>query len=574
MKTNPAPAQSSLFSLLRPYLRTVALLIALTIGGTGLGLVIPKIIARGIDTFIAHHTLSARISWEFLLVAVAILALTSAQNIIQAILSERVARDLRGDVAAKISRQSYVYVQHATPSRLLTNLTSDIDAVKTFVSQAVASIVSSVFTVIGASVLLVLIDWRLALAVLMVVPIIAVALYVILGKVRPLFRRTQEIIDWLNRVINESIIGSALIRVLNSQQLQYEKFLAANTDARDVGLRIIRTFATLFPIISFTANLATLIVLALGGHYVINGTLSLGNFAAFNTYVTILIFPIILIGLMSNVIARATASYQRVAEVLTVDEQPPTGSLAATLRGDIAVRDVTLTLGETDVLKGVSLRVTARSRTAIIGPTAAGKSHLLYLLTALMPPTSGAILYDGRDISDYDRTALHRQVGFVFQDSVIFNLSVRENIAFNKGVSDEDLARAIAAAELTDFIASLPDGLETIVSERGSSLSGGQKQRIMLARALALNPRVLLLDDFTARVDNRTEEKILSNVEKNYPGLTLVSVTQKIAPVEGYDQIILLMEGEVLAAGTHDQLLSTSPEYAQIYDSQRSTSTI
>jgi len=166
---------------------------------------------------------------------------------------------------------------------------------------------------------------------------------------------------------------------------------------------------------------------------------------------------------------------------------------------------------------------------------------------------------------------LHGQVGFVFQDSIIFNLTLRENIAFSKTVSDEDLKKAITTAELKDFIDALPEKLDTVVSERGTSLSGGQKQRIMLARALALNPQVLLLDDFTARVDSNTERKILENVERNYPGITLLSVTQKIASVEDYDQIVLLMEGEVLASGTHGQLMETSPEYVQIYDSQRST---
>jgi ATP-binding cassette subfamily B protein len=211
------------------------------------------------------------------------------------------------------------------------------------------------------------------------------------------------------------------------------------------------------------------------------------------------------------------------------------------------------------------------TRTAVIGPTAAGKTQLLYLLTGLLSPTSGRILFDGRPIEEYDKAALHRQIGFVFQDATMFNLTVRENIGFSKTVTDADLEKAIATAELKDFIATLPDGLDTVVSERGTSLSGGQKQRIMLARALALNPRVLLLDDFTARVDTATERKILENVHRNYPGLTLLSVTQKIAPVEGYDQIVLLMEGEVLASGTHQQLMDSCPEYVQIYDSQRST---
>jgi len=230
-----------------------------------------------------------------------------------------------------------------------------------------------------------------------------------------------------------------------------------------------------------------------------------------------------------------------------------------------------VTLGGRDVLKNVSFAVKAGTRTAVIGPTAAGKTQLLYLLTGLLKPTSGSVEYDGKNIDQYEKKSLHGQVGFVFQDSIIFNLTLRENIAFSKTVSDEDLEKAITTAELKDFIDALPEKLDTIVSERGTSLSGGQKQRIMLARALALNPQVLLLDDFTARVDSNTERTILENVHRNYPGITLLSVTQKIASVEDYDQIVLLMEGEVLASGTHGQLMETSPEYVQIYDSQRST---
>jgi len=175
-------------------------------------------------------------------------------------------------------------------------------------------------------------------------------------------------------------------------------------------------------------------------------------------------------------------------------------------------------------------------------------------------------------IDSYNSESFHSQVGFVFQDSIIFNMSIRENIAFSDIVTDESLEKAINTAELRDFIDALPDKLSTIVSERGSSLSGGQKQRIMLARALAINPKVLLLDDFTARVDTGTENKILANVQKNYPGLTLISVTQKIASVEHYDQIILMMQGEIIATGKHDELMHSSPEYVQIFDSQQSTS--
>lgn len=381
----------------------------------------------------------------------------------------------------------------------------------------------------------------------------------------------REAIDWLNKVITESILGAALIRVLNAQQPEYDKFIVASKDARNIGLAIMRLFSLLIPVIWFSASMATLSILALGGHFVITGSMSLGDLAAFNGYLSMLIFPIILIGFMSNVIAQAGASYQRIQGVLSIPDPVEPGTITATLKGDIALENISLQYGQKFVLKDVSFSIKAGSRTAIIGPTAAGKTQLLYMLTNLVKPSSGRITYDGRDINEYQKESLHQQVGLVFQDSIVFNISLRENIAFNESVTEEDMDKAIETAALKNFVLTLPEQLNTIVSERGTSLSGGQKQRIMLARALAISPKILLLDDFTARVDKNTEQQILENVARNYPDITLLSVTQKIADVEQYDQIILLMEGELVAKGTHPELMQTCPEYVQIYQSQRST---
>jgi ATP-binding cassette subfamily B protein len=345
----------------------------------------------------------------------------------------------------------------------------------------------------------------------------------------------------------------------------------ANTEAKNVGMGILALFASMIPIITFVANFAMLIILVLGGHFVISGTLTLGQFSAFNNYLAMLIFPILIIGFMSNLMAQASASFERIAEVLYKEEDPESGTIAETIRGDITVSHISKSFGGKPALKDISFSLKAKTKTAIIGPTAAGKTQLLYLMIGLTKPDEGTIEYDGKPIDAYDKVSLHRQVGFVFQDSILFNMSVRENIAFDKSVSDADLEKAIETAELGDFIDALPDGLDTIVSERGTSLSGGQKQRVMLARALSLNPKILLLDDFTARVDARTEKTIVKNLEKNYPDLTLLSVTQKISSVESYDKIIVLMEGEVLAEDTHENLLETSPEYVQMYESQKST---
>jgi len=565
--SNKAP---SLFGLLRRYVGIISLLVMLTIIASALSISIPKIIAIAIDTYMTGKFSLTYFIVGFSIVSALIFIFTYLQNIVQVFASERVARDLRDDIAAKISVQPYSYIEKATPAKLLTNLTSDVDSVKTFISTAVSSLISSIFLIVGVSILLIITDWQLGLAVIAVLPFILVTFFLIFSRVRKLFIKSQEAIDWLNKVIGESIFGAALIRLLYSQDPESKKFLAANTEAKKVSLEILALFASLVPIITFFTNIATLIIILLGGHFVIQGAMSLGNFTAFNSYLAILIFPILILGFISNLIAQAQASYGRIQLVLNAPVEKKTGGLKAELRGDIEVKNITVKFNDKAALKDVSFSVKAGSKTAIIGPTAAGKTQLLYLLIGLLEPTSGKILFDGKDINRYDKNSLYSQVGLVFQDSVMFNLTLRENIAFSNIVKDEDIKKAISAAELTDYIAALPKKLDTIVSERGTSLSGGQKQRIMLARALAINPKVLLLDDFTARVDANTEQKILNNIERDYPGLTLISVTQKISSIEHYDQIILLMEGELLAKGTHKELMRSSPEYVQIYKSQQS----
>lgn len=561
----------SVFNLLKPYSLLVTMLIIMALLGSGINILIPKIIAHGIDAYTSNHFNVSSVILQFLGAATGIFIFTFLQNITQTYASERVAKDLRTQLSDKISRQSYTYILKSNPSKLLTNLTSDIDSVKMFVSQAFVTIISSVFVIVGTSILLLMINWKLALAVMSIVPVIGGTFFVVLRKVRVLFRRGREIIDSLNRIINESIMGAALIRVLNSQQPESMKFLETNLESRNLGMSILRMFATLIPVIMFVSNMAVVTILALGGHFVVAGTMSLGNFAAFNSYLMLLIFPILMIGFMSNIIAQATASYVRINDVLEAPSPTETGTIDNTIKGDISLKNVSLFYGDKPILKNISFSVRAGSKTAIIGPTAAGKSQLLYLLANLILPDSGSIEFDGISAEKYTKEVFHSQIGIVFQDSVIFNMSLLENIAFNNKVTNESLAKAISTAELNDFSESLPQKLDTIVSERGASLSGGQKQRIMLARALAVNPKILLLDDFTSRVDRKTENTILCNLENNYPGLTLISVTQKIAPVRHFEQIILLMEGEIIATGTHKLLKENSPEYIQIFNSQRST---
>ena len=349
-----------LLSLLKPYWPRIGLLIALTIASNALNLVGPQLIAHAIDGF-AHPGFSfTTLIIEFSALSVGIFCLTYVQSIMQTLASERVARDLRQRLIARIAQQDFAYIQTVTSARLLTNLTSDVDAIKNFVAQAIASIVSSLFLIIGASVLLLLIDWQLALAVLAVVPVIGITFFLVLTRVRKLFRRAQAAIDWLNKVINESILGAALIRLVNSQAAEHQKFLAANGEAFGIGMSILRLFAGLIPTIIFVSNLATLVILALGGHFVISGTMTLGDFAAFNSYLAILIFPIIIIGFMSNVVAQAQASYDRIEQVFNAPEPKPWGAFADDLGGAVAVEHLTVRYGQRIALDDVSFSAKRR----------------------------------------------------------------------------------------------------------------------------------------------------------------------------------------------------------------------
>jgi len=554
-----------ILSVLKPYWRLIMILLVFTLLGNAINLFLPWIIAQSIDDFIAGRFLLNPVLIKFSIAVVFIFIFTWLQTIIQTYASERVARDLRTRLSDKISKQDNAFIARVNASKLLTNLTGDVDSIKMFISQAIVSVISSIFIIIGASVLLLSINWKLGLCIILIIPIIGITFFLVLRKVRSLFIQSRAIIDQLNKVINESILGAALIRVVNSQQLEYDKFLDANVKAKGFGLSILRLFAGLIPIITFTANIAMLTILALGGHFVITGSMSLGDLAAFTSYLSMLIFPILIIGFMSSVIAQASASHQRISVVMETPDLVDTGVVTKVINGDIRLEDVNVVYGQRPVLENITFTVSAGTKVAVIGPTAAGKTQLLYLLTGLVKPQSGSVQYDGHDIDKYNSESFHSQVGLVFQDSIIFNMSIRENIAFSDTVTDASLEKAIETAELKEFVEALPDKLNTIVS-------GGQKQRIMLARALALDPKILLLDDFTARVDTNTERRILENIQNNYPGLTLVSITQRISSVEHYDQIILLMQGEIIAIGRHEELIQSSPEYIQLLNSQQSTS--
>lgn len=560
-----------IFKEIKSYLGLLSLLLLVALINNGLNLWLPKITSGAIDSFSLMTFNLAEVIYDMAGVSIVIFIFAVGQSFLQTFLAETVAKKTREKLVNKISEQDFGFVNKMTPEKLLTIMTSDVDNIKQAMTMGLVQLFSSMVLVVGSAVMLLRINVKLGLMVLVIVPIVAVVFFNLFGHIRSFFKRAQAVLDRLNKVIKESIVAAALVRIINSQNKEIDKFNEQNSQARDLGLSIMKLFSSLIPTIGLLANSTVILILLVGGKLILAGEFTVGDLTAFNTYVSMLIFPMIMLGFISNMIARAMTSYQRIEEVLDFEGKDDFGEINKEIKGKVEFKKVSLSFGQKQVLKEVSFKIEPGSKTAILGPTAAGKTQIFYLMSGLMKPNSGEILIDDVPVKKYCQKCLSSQLGLVFQDSSLFNLTIRENINFQNKEDEENLKKAIETAALDDFIKTLPDGLETKITERGSNLSGGQKQRLTLARALAVNPKILLLDDFTARVDRSTEKDIFVRLKKNYGKITQVLITQQIASVEDFDQIILIMDGEVLAKGTHKELLKKSPEYQQLYSLQMST---
>ncbi len=553
--------------------------IAVTVLGLAaniLALLVPKLSAQVIDQVVASSSANVTL---LIIVATLTLIIAIIQIVASTYFSEKIALDLRAKLITKMSGQTFNYIAMSTPGRLLTVATSDVDAVKNVIAQGLVTLLGAVVTLIGSAIFLLFINAKLALATLAVVPFLILTFALIFGKIAALFKQGQENIEKINAVINETIIGAALIRVLHAASFEIKNFMKINATSRDIGLAVVKNISALIPIIVLLSNISTMIIVWFGGKQVIAGTLSVGNFSAFLQYSAMFIWPLFILSFVGTMISRGGVSLKRINEVLDASVKEKEGTYEGEIKGAVEFKNVSLRYMDTGgtertVLKNISFTINPGTKNAIVGPTAAGKTQLFYLMAGLVEPSEGSIEIDGRPITSYKTSTLLSNIGLVFQDSIIFNTTLHDNIALSGKTSTEILTKALRTAELDQLVTSLPQGMETMVSERGTSLSGGQKQRLMLARALAVNPRILLLDDFTARVDQATEASILSNVAQNYPNVTLISITQKVEPIKDYDKIIVVMESELVACGTHAELLDESFEYKQIYESQQSTETL
>ena len=562
----------------RPYWRDAAGALAALLLVSAANLVAPLLIRLAIDRGLAGRDRTAVVVAVAGLIGVA--AGRGLFTFLQGFLAERASQgfayDVRNVLFTQIERLSFSYYDRVETGQLLTRVTNDVEQIRTFAGAGIVQLASAGVMLLGTAALLLALNWRLALVTLLIVPALVVLLLRFVRRIGPLFGRVQQTLGRLNGILQEDLRGLRVIRAFGREAYEQGRYRAANDELLAMNLQTIRAFAGSFPLVGFVASLGMLAVVWYGGWQVIGGALTVGELVAFNTYLGFLLFPIFTIGFQSAAIARAGASALRVFDVLDapldVTDAPDAAPLPP-ITGRVAFDEVHFRYpgSERDILRGVSFAVEPGQTVAILGTTGAGKSTLVNLIPRFYDVTGGAVTVDGHDVRDVTLSSLRSQIGIVLQEALLFSGTVRENIAYGKpNATDAQVVAVARAAQADTFIRALPQGYDTIVGERGVGLSGGQRQRIAIARALLVDPRLLILDDSTSAVDAATEAAIQDALDALMRDSrhTAFVIAQRISTVRDADLILVLDEGTIAARGTHAELLRDSPLYHDILGSQ------
>jgi ATP-binding cassette, subfamily B, multidrug efflux pump len=563
---------------LRAYrLEAIGALLALFLV-TAANLIAPQMIRLAVDGGLAKRDLNTVYIAVAGLVGLAVVRglFTFLQGYLAERASQGVAFDLRESLFSKLQRLSFSYYDGAQTGQLVTRLTNDVEQVRGFVGGGIVQMAASAVTLIGTIILLLTINVSLTLVVLLTIPPIFYLLIRFVSSIGPRFGRVQMALGKLNTILQEDLRGLRVVRAFAREDFESQRYRAANDDLRDQNIGTVRVISNNFPVIGLFANLGTLAVIWYGGLQVLGQHLTVGELIAFNSYLGFLLQPILTLGFLAAGVSRAGASAVRVFEVLDapLDVQDKPGAIALPpIQGRVEFKDVRFRYvgAEREVLRGVSFSVQPGQVVAILGTTGSGKTSLTNLIPRFYDVTAGSVLVDGHDVRDLTLNSLRSQVGTVLQEALLFSGTVRENVAYGKPEATQaEVESAANAAQAHEFITALPNGYETVVGERGVGLSGGQRQRIAIARALLVNPKLLILDDSTSAVDAQTEGLIQDALDALMRAAhrTTFVIAQRISTVRAADLILVLDEGQIKASGTHDELTHSSELYNEILGSQ------
>lgn len=499
-----------------------------------------------------------------------------AQTYLSQILSQNIAYELRQDLYAKIQRLSFSYHDKNRTGQLMIRATDDVEKLRLFLGQGLILAISSLILLVGTLVILFTTNVRLTLVILPVLPA-ALIIFMIFGALaQPLFGEAQRRLARVNTILQENMAGLKVVKAFATETREQARFKDSIDYELDQRLKIMRIFTILFPLIFLIANLGQAALLYFGGRQILEGTLTLGEWQKFSLYLVYVFIPLGQLGFIISLMAQASASATRIFEILDakndVENKPDAIELEA-VNGRIEFENVSFRYfeGSDPVLQELNIVAEPGQTIALLGGTGSGKTSIINLIPRFYDVSEGKITIDGIDVRDVTIESLRLKIGIVLQETTLFSGNIRDNIAFGRpNATEEEIVAAAKAAAAHNFIVDFPEGYDTPVGERGSTLSGGQKQRIAIARALLMDPHILILDDSTSSVDLNTEYEIQQALDKLMHGRTSFVIAQRISTVLNADQILVLDKGRIVAQGNHEDLMENSPIYAEIYHSQLS----
>ena len=573
---------------MRPYRWTLFLGFWTTVLPVAMELSVPRLLQFMIDDGIRPRQMDIIVQgalWMFVAAMIGALS-TLGQGYCRAVVSQGLAFDIRHALFKHIQSLSFANLDQMQTGRLMTRVSSDVDVVRMFSSAGLALLLRVLLMILGSMFMLLLTDWQLSLIMFAVAGISAVFIRHLMLQATRLFKSVQSRLGALNTLVQENLAGIQVVKAFVRGRFEIDQFAESNQDYREKNIEVGELMAVAMPVLQVLTNVGTVAVLWFGGMSVIGDRLTLGELIAFNNYLLIGMGPLLFLGNLLMMAARAEASAERVVEVL--DTQPAlrvsaAPHIAESLRGEVVFDRVAFhysrldtsqdngadRISGEDVLQEISFVAQPGQQIALLGATGSGKSSLVNLITRFYDVSSGAVTVDGVNVKDWEPKALRAQIGMVLQEAILFSGSVRENIAYGDPAATlDEVILAAQAAQAHKFIEAMPHGYDSLIEAGGANLSGGQKQRIAIARALLIRPGILVFDDSTSAVDMETEFKIQAALEALAATRTTFVIAQRITSVIKADQILVLDQGRIAARGTHHQLLQASAIYREIYESQ------
>ena len=574
-KAYDARLMRRLLRYLKPYRASAALSLLFILSASGLTVVQPYLTKVAIDRYIRNNDLAGlnAVAILYLLTLAAEFAFSFGETWVLNLMGQRIMYDLRMEIFTHLQKLDLSFFDKNPVGRLMTRVTTDVDALNELFTAGVISIFGDLCTLTGIVVTLFVLNYRLALAVFSVVPLLFLISLLFKIKVRDSYRRVRTAVARINAFLQENITGTAVVQIFGQEKKQYRRFTEINREHLNANLQSIFYYAIFYPLLELVGALAVALIVWYGGLEVFSGALTLGALVAFIQYSDRFFRPIQDLSEKYTILQAAMASSERIFKLL--DTQPliasPATAKAVTVnRGSVEFRNVTFSYnpGE-DVLHDISLKVEPGERVAIVGATGAGKSTIIGLLTRFYEVRQGVILVDGINIKDFELQSLRRSIGVVLQDVFLFSGTVMENLRLgNDAISEEQAGRAAEVVHAAPFIRRLEGGFHTQVGERGSSLSVGQKQLLAFARALAYDPRILVLDEATSSIDTETELLIRDALELLLAGRTSIIIAHRLSTIQNADRIIVLHRGRIRETGSHQELLKLKGIYWRLYQLQ------